>query len=83
MLYCGIAWIIFNIIFQKTEPDEDARDDLNEVERRDHMLESLLTILSSAAALGLGPPPGDMGKQFQTRKKSAGEHPGKIGIKRG
>lgn len=47
------------------------------------MLENLLMILNSAAAMGLGPPPGDMGKQFETRKKSAGEMPGKIGFKKG
>ena len=44
------------------------------------MLENLLMILSSAAALGLGPLPGEMGKQFETRK--AGEAQGKMGYKR-
>ena len=46
------------------------------------MLENLLMILSSAAALGLGPLPGEMGKQFETRKKSAGESREKMGYKR-
>ena len=68
---------------QKTEPDEDAKEELNEVERRDNMLENLLMILNSAAVMGVGPLPGDMGKQFQTRKRSAGETPGKNGLKKG
>lgn len=56
---------------------------MNEVERRDNMLEHLLIILNSAAALGVGPKPGDIGKQYTMRKKSAGEMPGKKGIKKG
>lgn len=47
------------------------------------MLENLLIILNSAAAMGIGPQPGDMGKQYKVRQKSAGEMPGKMGIKRG
>lgn len=43
---------------------EDDEDGFSEKERRDHMLEQLLVLLNSAAAIGLGPQPGDMGKQF-------------------
>lgn len=38
---------------------------MNETERRDHMLEQLLILLNSAAAVGLGPDPGDLGKQYE------------------
>lgn len=56
---------------------------MNEVERRDNMLEYLLILLNSAAAIGVGPQPGDIGKQYTVRKKSAGEMPGKQGIRKG
>ena len=56
---------------------------MNDVERRDNMLEHLLMLLNSAAAMGIGPQPGEIGKQYQVRKKSASEMPGKRGIKRG
>ncbi|XP_013382164.1 cilia- and flagella-associated protein 157 isoform X1 [Lingula anatina] len=65
--------------------DEDHRVDLNEVEKRDNMLEHLLVILNSAAALGVGPDPSAMGKQFKMeRSRSASEMPGsKLGFRRG
>jgi hypothetical protein len=47
------------------------------------MLEYLLILLNSAAAIGVGPQPGEIGKQFVVRKKSAGEMPGKQGIRKG
>ena len=53
------------------------------MERRDNMLEYLLVILNSAAAIGVGPQPGELGKQYKVRQKSAGELPGKKGIKKG
>ena len=55
------------LVFQKTSPDEDEQqeDDMNDFERREHMLEQLLAVLNSAAAMGLGPDPGDLGKQYQ------------------
>lgn len=56
---------------------------MNDVERRDNMLEHLLILLNSAAALGIGPQPGEIGKRYQVRQKSAGEMPGKRGIKKG
>jgi len=65
------------------EDEEESRSDLNEMERRDNMLEYLLVILNSAAAIGVGPQPGELGKQFKVRQKSAGEMPGKKGIKKG
>jgi len=56
---------------------------MNDAERRDNMLEYLLILLNSAAAIGVGPQPGEIGKQYTVRKKSAGEMPGKQGIKKG
>ena len=57
--------------------------DMNDVERRDNMLENLLVLLNSAAAIGVGPQPGYMGSKVKFRQKSAGELPGKKGIKKG
>lgn len=68
---------------RKTSPDEPDDSTMNDVERRDNMLEYLLILLNSAAAIGVGPQPGEIGKQFKVRQKSAGEMPGKQGIKRG
>lgn len=56
---------------------------MNDDERRDNMLEYLLILLNSAAAIGVGPQPAEIGKQFKVRQKSAGEMPGKQGIKKG
>ena len=39
--------------------------ELTDSEKRDNMLEHLLIILNSAAAIGIGPAPQDMGKQFE------------------
>jgi len=52
--------------------------ELTDSEKRDNMLEHLLIILNSAAAIGIGPAPQDMGKQFELmRSKSAlSEMPG-------
>ncbi|OWF54650.1 cilia- and flagella-associated protein 157-like [Mizuhopecten yessoensis] len=57
---------------------------LNDIERRDNMLENLLVLLNSAAAVGVGPEPGALGKHQKVRQRSASEMPGsKQGIKRG
>jgi hypothetical protein len=58
---------LFFQFVQQTGPDdeEDEEEAMNEIERRNHMLEQLLTLLNSAAAMGLGPDPGELGKQFQ------------------
>lgn len=54
---------------RKTSPDDD-EDELSDIERRDQMLEQLLHLLNSAAAVGLGPDPGELGKQFQETDKT-------------
>lgn len=47
------------------------------------MLENLLILLNSAAAIGIGPQPEEFGK-YEMRQKSASEMPGsKQGLKRG
>jgi len=57
---------------------------MNEVERRDNMLENLLLLLNSAAAIGVGPQLGDLGKQYKIRQRSASKMPGtEGGIKKG
>ncbi|XP_067662711.1 cilia- and flagella-associated protein 157-like [Haliotis asinina] len=66
------------------EEDEDEEDALNEMESRDRMLEQLLILLNSAAAVGVGPPPGELGKQFEEMERSASKIPGSgKGIRRG
>ncbi|KAK3087928.1 hypothetical protein FSP39_012548 [Pinctada imbricata] len=71
------------IALRTTGPEDDYEDDMNEIERRDSMLENLLILLNSAAAIGVGPKPGELGKQYEVRK-SASEMPGsKQGIRRG
>nr|KAG5712082.1 hypothetical protein BaRGS_020808 [Batillaria attramentaria] len=47
-----------------TRTAPEGEEELSDVERRDHMLEQLLNILNSAAAVGLGPDPAILGKQF-------------------
>lgn len=64
---------------RQTTPDdgeEEGEDAMNEVERRDHMLEQLLNLLNSAAAVGLGPDPGDLGKQFEETSQKITHMPG-------
>ena len=71
-------------MLQTTEPEDNVEDPMNEIERRDNMLENLLILLNSAAAIGVGPRPGELGKQYEIRQKSASEMPGsKQSIKRG
>lgn len=74
------------IALRKTSPDEEPEGDgeMNEIERRDNMLENLLILLNSAAAIGVGPNLKDLGKQYKIRQKSASKMPGSEGgIKRG
>ncbi|XP_076091761.1 cilia- and flagella-associated protein 157-like isoform X2 [Mytilus galloprovincialis] len=74
------------IALRKTSPDEEPEGDgeLNEIERRDNMLENLLILLNSAAAIGVGPQLGELGKQYKIRQRSASKMPGSEGgIKRG
>ncbi|XP_076436256.1 cilia- and flagella-associated protein 157-like [Babylonia areolata] len=78
---------------RKTSPEdgeeegEEGREDgegLNDIERRDHMLEQLLVLLNSAAAVGLGPDPGDLGKQFEETPQRITRLPGSgKGIRKG
>ncbi|XP_052093279.1 cilia- and flagella-associated protein 157-like isoform X2 [Mytilus californianus] len=74
------------IALRKTSPDEEPEGDgeLNEIERRDNMLENLLILMNSAAAIGVGPQLGELGKQYKIRQRSASKMPGSEGgIKRG
>lgn len=74
------------IALRKTSPDEEPEGDgiMNEIERRDNMLENLLILLNSAAAIGVGPQLGDLGKQYKIRQRSASKMPGtEGGIKKG
>lgn len=59
--------------------------EINEIERRDNMLENILLILNSAAAIGVGPQMKELGIEEKTiRRKSASKMPGSEGgIKRG
>jgi hypothetical protein len=59
--------------------------EINEIERRDNMLENILIILNSAAAIGVGPQMKELGREEKNiRRKSASKIPGtEGGIKRG
>ncbi len=52
--------------------------DLDKVTERDNMLENLLVILNSAAAIGVGPSPGDFlaEEEMKYRTKSGSTIPG-------
>lgn len=69
-----------------TSPDEEYLDEEVKIQnllKRDHMLENLLVLLNSAAAMGIGPNPSQLGKQWEepTPAKSL---PGQgLGIGRG
>jgi len=58
--------------------DEDLDEDrkISNLQKRDHMLENLLVILNSAAALGLGPQPSKLGKQWPDQTEVKGSVPG-------
>ncbi|KAL8596770.1 hypothetical protein ACOMHN_053866 [Nucella lapillus] len=70
---------------RKTSPEdgeEETEDSMNAVERRNHMLEQLLVLLNSAAAVGLGPDPADLGKQYEEMPQHITRLPGS-GIRKG
>ena len=76
----------FTTVLQKTSPEEDEEqeDDMNDIEQRNHMLEQLLTVLNSAAAVGLGPDPGDLGKQYkETAQQITRLHGSNMGLRKG
>ena len=62
-------------VLQKVSPEDgqeeegEEGDELNAVEQRDHMLEQLLMVLNTAAAVGVGPDPGDLGKQYEETRQ--------------
>ncbi|GFO48575.1 cilia- and flagella-associated protein 157 [Plakobranchus ocellatus] len=61
-----------------TAPDDDTLDEEAKIQnllKRERMLENLLTLLNSAAALGIGPNPSDLGKQWE-EPTPAGRFPG-------
>ncbi|XP_063433263.1 cilia- and flagella-associated protein 157-like [Mytilus trossulus] len=84
---CTIA---IKMVLRKTEPEEEPimegeMEDINEIERRDNMLENILLVLNSGAAIGVGPQMREFGKGDKVvRKRSASRIPGSEGgIKRG
>ena len=84
---CTVA---IRLVLRKTEPEEEPvlegeMAEINEIERRDNMLENILIILNSAAAIGVGPQMKELGREEKTiRRKSASKIPGtEGGIKRG
>ncbi|XP_064648997.1 cilia- and flagella-associated protein 157-like [Lineus longissimus] len=62
-------------------PDEEA--EFERVEKRDNLLENLLVIMNSAAALGVGPQPGQLGKQYDVKPKRSSIPGSGKGILRG
>jgi hypothetical protein len=85
--------VIGTMIFMKcilccqTHTDEDADQSVYDViEKRDNMLENLLVLLNSAAAIGVGPSPSTFKRASASgnRSKSASPMPGSgKGIQRG
>lgn len=70
-------------IYLKKSDDTESESGYNDIEKKDNMLENLLILLNSAAAIGIGPQPEEFGK-YEMRQKSASEMPGsKQGLKRG
>lgn len=70
------------MMLQKSD-DTESESGYNDIEKKDNMLENLLILLNSAAAIGIGPQPEEFGK-YEMRQKSASEMPGsKQGLKRG
>ena len=47
---------------QTTTSEDVDESESDKIEKRNNMLENLLVLLNSAAALGIGPPPGDMAR---------------------
>lgn len=75
--------VIFMHIYFKKSDDTESESGYNDIEKKDNMLENLLILLNSAAAIGIGPQPEEFGK-YEMRQKSASEMPGsKQGLKRG
>ncbi|XP_048774461.2 cilia- and flagella-associated protein 157-like [Ostrea edulis] len=67
----------------KKSDETESEDGYNDIEKKDNMLENLLILLNSAAAIGIGPQPEDFGR-YEMPQKSASEMPGsRQGIKRG
>lgn len=65
-----------------TEDVEESPYDV--VEKRDNMLENLLILLNSGAAVGVGPSPGEFANRHDSRPKSSSKIPGSgKGIRKG
>ncbi|XP_041368419.1 cilia- and flagella-associated protein 157-like [Gigantopelta aegis] len=60
------ASMAIKLALRKIKPDEEG-EDLSDIERHDQMLEHLLILLNSAAAVGVGPCPSELGKQYEER----------------
>ena len=54
---------------------ESADNEWNDIEKRDNMLENMLILLNSAAALGFGPKPEDFSSKGYQRPRTS-EYPG-------
>ena len=74
--------------FQTNSAEDVEESQSDKIEKRNNMLENLLVLLNSAAALGVGPAPGDLRARASspppTRKSSISPFPGSgKGIRRG
>lgn len=70
-----VRFCIFN--FQRTTTEDVEETVSSQAEKRDNMLEHLLILLNSAAAIGVGPKADELGsKPDVTRKRSASKMPG-------
>ncbi|XP_025112375.1 cilia- and flagella-associated protein 157-like [Pomacea canaliculata] len=62
---------------RRTRPAYDEPDtSLTDVEQRNHLLQQLLMLLNSAASAGLGPKPGELGKQYEETSHAIIRMPG-------
>ena len=58
--------VIISVLPPQTASSEDVEESpYDKVEKRDNMLESLLVLLNSAAAVGVGPTPGAFAQQLE------------------
>ena len=49
------------------QPEDEDEEEMSDIERHDLMLEHLLILLNSAAAIGVGPSPAELGRQYEHR----------------
>jgi len=73
LLDCATA---LKAALRKTTSEDVEETVSSKVQKRDNMLEQLLILLNSAAAIGVGPKAQDLGAQLEERKRSASRIPG-------